>query len=176
MSIPSSSGNGDLFWSWIRTRTPAVCVRSAIYSDCSMLKTIFKPTKIKYFGYCLAKVLWTGQTKNCILSVFLSICLCSVRHLTLIIELPTAWVLTIDIGYWWTPLPDKLSAEDRSFLTRIHKRIHQSWLMSTYSLFQVRHVISSDTLNSYILHQVWNTFCGKMTVPGGGHWPLEKYG
>ena len=30
------------------------------------------------------------------------------------IKLPTAWVLSIDIGYWCSPLPDKLSAEDRS--------------------------------------------------------------
>ncbi len=30
------------------------------------------------------------------------------------IKLPTAWVLPIDIGYWCSPLPDKLSAEDRS--------------------------------------------------------------
>ncbi len=43
----------------------------------------------------------------------LSVCLCSTaRDVT--IELPTAWVSSIDIGYWFTPLPDKLSAEDRS--------------------------------------------------------------
>ncbi len=39
--------------------------------------------------------------------------------LDVIIELPTAWVSSIDIGYWVTPLPDKLSAEDRSLLIPI---------------------------------------------------------
>ncbi len=45
----------------------------------------------------------------------LSVCLCS-ACLTCNIarDVTTAWVSSIDIGYWFTPLPDKLSAEDRS--------------------------------------------------------------
>ncbi len=71
--------------------------------------------------HCLAKVLWTGQTKNCILSV--GQC---VRHSSVSCPPPQSWWPqdTLQINYRYSPLPDKLSAEDRSFLTELVTKDH----------------------------------------------------
>ncbi len=70
--------------------------------------------------YCLAKVLWTGQTKNSILSLG---CPWVVWHFTdlwppqccpSIYSKSREVSLLVIIGYSYTPLPDKLSAEDFS--------------------------------------------------------------
>ncbi len=47
-------------------------------------------------------------------------CLQACKQDAVTIELPTAWVLSIDIGYWCSPLSDKLSAENCSFIIVMH--------------------------------------------------------
>ncbi len=63
--------------------------------------------------YCLAKVLWTGQTKNCILFVDPSVCFpCLVRHLRLTRMVPVSLLFVYDLVVWSSssPCPKKLSA------------------------------------------------------------------
>ena len=53
---------------------------------------------IGFVHFCLAKVLWTGQTKNCILSVDPSVCVpCLVRHLRLTGMLPVTCLFVYDL-------------------------------------------------------------------------------
>ncbi len=89
--------------------------------------------------YCLAIVLWTGQTKNCILS--LGQCVCVFR----VLSGTSDWFSgsenlswwppnTLQVHYRYSPLSDKLSAEDRSLkvkcsrlkwrLTHLHGNYH----------------------------------------------------
>ncbi len=64
---------------------------------------------------CLAKVLWTGQTKNCTLSVGtwvrVSVCVpCLVRHPTLTRMKPVSCQLVYDLAIWSSssPCPKKI--------------------------------------------------------------------
>ncbi len=63
------------------------------YNNISLNQIVWQLSSFKLNGnvldYCLAKVLWTGQTKNCPLSVICpSFRLCLVRHVKLTLSCP----------------------------------------------------------------------------------------
>ncbi len=101
---------------------------------------ISEPLLQPYLFHCLAKVLRTGQTKNWTMSVSLSVFrLSDMKHCqgynrSCEVSHASCPVRSINICYCCTSLPDKLSAEDRSFSNPFLKCINCNHLALCYGV------------------------------------------